>query len=120
MIHAAEVAREGRGSLRERPGDDDAEDLRAYLAEESAVAELEVELAEAEASLADARAIATALQAQAGGARRAEDGSSEGTGFVPGEGGGTWQGGIQTPMQPNRTLRSRATDDVGDEDGGIR
>ena len=123
VAQSKRAALAARGALRERPGDAEEDDLQAYLGEEAAVVALEGELCDAEADLAAALAdvahkptpsavAAAVLDTPEAEGQGGESGSEEG-------GGGGWQDGIRTPMQPSRTLRSRATDDVAVDGGGV-
>ena len=111
------AARAARSELRGRPEADEVDDLQAYIGEEAEVVVLEEQQKDAEGALAAARAdsahkpppvsIAATLLEEPGAAEAGAGSGSE-------VGGGGWQDGVHTPLQPNRTLRSRATDDVAD------
>ena len=112
------AARAARSELRGRPEADEVDDLQAYIGEEAEVVVLEEQQKDAEGALAGSRAdsarkpppvsiAATLLEEPGAEEAGAGSGSEEG-------GGGEWQDGVHTPLQPNRTLRSRATDDVAD------
>ena len=92
VAQSKRAAQAARGALRERPDDDEADDLRAYLSEEAAVVALEGELHDAEADLAAALAdVARKPTPSAVAAAVLEAPEAEVQGGEAEGGGGGWQ-----------------------------